>query len=86
MKFLIRVAGSASVSTHWRNFAHAELMFGDVARSWMIQINPDYPGFLLAVLPPGAFFGLALMIVTKNWLDMRPAAAPRAAPVAAEGA
>ena len=24
------------------------------------QFNPDYPGFLLAVLPPGAFFGLAI--------------------------
>ena len=67
-------------------FAHAELMFGDTARAWMIQINPDYPGFLLAVLPPGAFFGLALLIVAKNWLDLRPAAEPRPAPAAAESA
>jgi len=52
-------------------FAHAELMFGDGAKSLMIEINPDYPGFLLAVLPPGAFFGLALLIVAKNWFDLR---------------
>jgi electron transport complex protein RnfE len=83
---LVLLGGLREIIGFGTLFAHAELMFGDVARSWMIQINPDYPGFLLAVLPPGAFFGLALMIVTKNWLDMRPAAAPRAAPVAAEGA
>jgi len=29
---------------------------------------------------------LALLIVAKNWLDLRPATAPRSAPVAAEGA
>ena len=52
-------------------FAHAELMFGDGAKALMIEINPDYPGFLLAVLPPGAFFGLALLIVAKNWFDLR---------------
>jgi len=24
------------------------------------------------VLPPGAFFGLAILIAAKNWLDLRP--------------
>ncbi len=52
--------------------ANAELMFGEAAKSLTIEFNPDYPGFLLAVLPPGAFFGLALLIVAKNWLDQRP--------------
>jgi len=28
-------------------------------------------GFLLAVLPPGAFFGLALAVAGKSWLDQR---------------
>jgi len=37
-----------------------------------IQILPeDYPGFLLAILPPGAFFVLGLMIAGRNWLDAR---------------
>ena len=58
-------------------FAQAELMFGDIAQGWTIQFNPDYPGFLLAILPPGAFFGLALLIVVKNWFDLRPAPATR---------
>ena len=37
-----------------------------------IQILPeDYPGFLIAILPPGAFFVLGLMIAGRNWLDAR---------------
>lgn len=53
-------------------FANAELMFGEGAQSLKLEINPDYSGFLLAVLPPGAFFGLAILIAAKNWLDLRP--------------
>ena len=68
-------------------FAHAELMFGAGAASLMIEINPDYPGFLLAVLPPGAFFGLALLIIAKNWLDLRrPLQQPQALETAADSA
>ena len=37
-----------------------------------LQILPeDYPGFLIAILPPGAFFVLGLMIAARNWLDHR---------------
>jgi len=37
-----------------------------------IQVLPDdYPGFLIAMLPPGAFFVLGLMIAGRNWLDAR---------------
>lgn len=44
-----------------------------------IQILPeDYPGFLLAILPPGAFFVLGLMIAGRNWLDARANARARA--------
>jgi len=82
---LVLLGGLREIIGFGTLFAHAELMFGDAARAWMIQINPDYPGFLLAVLPPGAFFGLALLIVAKNWLDLRPAAEPQPAPAAAEG-
>jgi electron transport complex protein RnfE len=53
-------------------FANAELMFGDGAQILTLKLNPDYPGFLLAVLPPGAFFGLAILIAAKNWFDLRP--------------
>ncbi len=37
-----------------------------------IQVLPEsYPGFLLALLPPGAFILLGCMIAWKNWMDAR---------------
>jgi electron transport complex protein RnfE len=66
-------------------FAHAEIMFGEAAGSLTIVFNPDYPGFLLAILPPGAFFGLAFLIVGKNWLDLHPRAKAVAVEAIAEG-
>jgi len=45
-------------------FSQAELMFG---QAWMtITVFDNYNSFLLAVLPPGAFFGLGLLIAFKN--------------------
>jgi electron transport complex protein RnfE len=49
--------------------AHADLMFGELAKALTIVFNEDYPGFLLAILPPGAFFGLAILIAVKNMID-----------------
>ena len=49
--------------------AHADLMFGESAKALTIVFNEDYPGFLLAILPPGAFFGLAVLIAIKNSID-----------------
>jgi len=50
-------------------FADAHLMFGEGARWMTITIVEDYDGFLLAILPPGAFIGLGLMIACKNYID-----------------
>ncbi len=52
-------------------FANAQLMFGDIGHSMTITFSEDYPGFLLAVLPPGAFIGLGLLIALKNIIDKR---------------
>ncbi len=52
-------------------FSHADLMFGEGAKALTIEFNDDYRGFLLAILPPGAFFGLALLIVAKNLVGMQ---------------
>ncbi len=49
-------------------FAGAEHLFGPAAAGWEVAI-PDYRGFLLAVLPPGAFIGLGLLIAGKNAID-----------------
>jgi len=52
-------------------FANAQLMFGDFGYSLTTVLSDDYPGFLLAVLPPGAFIGLGLLIALKNIVDAR---------------
>ncbi|MFN5745848.1 MAG: electron transport complex subunit E [Methylococcaceae bacterium] len=49
----------------------AERMFGVNAIDWSIRVIPDYQGFLLAILPPGAFIGLGLLIALKNVIDQR---------------
>ena len=67
-------------------FANAHLMFGAGAEALEITLNPDYGGFLLAILPPGAFFGLAALIVVKNWIDLRPAEKAEPAEALPEGA
>ena len=52
-------------------FAGARLIFGDSASAWELSLGGDYPGVLLAILPPGAFIGLGFLIAIKNILDKR---------------
>jgi len=52
-------------------FANAHLMFGELGRSMTITVIEDYRGFLLAVLPPGAFMLLGFMIAIKNVIDAK---------------
>jgi electron transport complex protein RnfE len=50
-------------------FSGVEMIFPGL-EGW--QVLPDaYPGFLLAILPPGAFILLGCLIAAKNWLDAR---------------
>ena len=51
--------------------ANAHLMFGEAARDFSIVLIEDYRGFLLAVLPPGAFIGLGLLLALKNVIDQQ---------------
>jgi len=52
-------------------FADMQLLFGPAAESWKIVLVDDYSGFLFAVLPPGAFVGMGLLIALKNIIDNR---------------
>ena len=51
--------------------ADAQLMFGSIGENLSITVIPNHPGFLLAMLPPGAFMGLGLLIAARNWLQAR---------------
>jgi electron transport complex protein RnfE len=68
-------------------FSQASLMFGELGETLQVTLVPDHPGFLLAMLPPGAFIGLGLLIAARNWLDHRPGKkAARAASLQPTGA
>ncbi len=61
-----------------------DMVFGQAAKGWVLHILPHYQGFLLAILPPGAFIALGLLIAANNWSKARVARRARAAiPVAA---
>lgn len=65
-------------------FAQAHMMFGEAARWITISVFEDYKGFLLAILPPGAFIGLGLLIALKYLIDQRTEVkAKHSAPIAA---
>jgi electron transport complex protein RnfE len=56
---------------HGTLFSGIDLVFGASAKDWVIHVIPNYKGFLLAILPPGAFIGLGMLIAGKNWLNLR---------------
>lgn len=52
-----------------------------------LQLLPEnYPGFLLALLPPGAFILLGCLIAWKNWMDARAMAKAKHSPATPVGA
>ena len=52
-------------------FSGLDLVFGPEAKHFVLTVIPDYHGFLLAVLPPGAFLGLGTLIALRNWAEVR---------------
>lgn len=68
---LITLGGLREIIGQGTLFANADLMFGPAAKDLLLTLGENYPGFLLAVLPPGAFIGLGLLIAIKNSIDRR---------------
>jgi electron transport complex protein RnfE len=65
-------------------FSGVDLVFGEDAKQFVLHVLPGYRGFLLAILPPGAFLALGLLIAANNWKKARAEQRVRAAvPVAA---
>lgn len=51
-------------------FENMHLLFGESARNWTLNVfGENYKGFLVAVLPPGAFLVTGLLIAVKNMVD-----------------
>lgn len=68
---LIVLGGMRELLGRGTLFSQAHLLFGEGARDLSLEIVADYRGFLLAILPPGAFIGLGLLIAIKNIIDRR---------------
>lgn len=68
---LVMLGGLRELLGQGTLFSQAELMFGQGAKWMTIKVVQDYQGFLLAILPPGAFFGLGLLIALKNAFEHR---------------
>ncbi|MFO8153735.1 electron transport complex subunit E [Thioalkalivibrio sp.] len=67
---------------------NAHLLFGEWGRDLRIELFPQEHGFLLALLPPGAFLAMGLLIAVKNLIDagLEARAAPSATTEPAEPA
>ena len=51
-------------------FDGMHLLFGPIAQNWRIDLfGENYKGFLVAVLPPGAFIVAGVLIALKNIID-----------------
>lgn len=50
-------------------FAGMHLLLGEIANDWTLVVFPNYEKFLFAILPPGAFICLGLLMALKNLID-----------------
>jgi len=64
--------------------ADADLLLGDWADALTLRVLPEGWGLLLALLPPGAFIGLGLLVAMRQRLIGRPATEPASLPEGAK--
>ncbi|GGY68871.1 electron transport complex subunit E [Cellvibrio zantedeschiae] len=51
-------------------FNNMQLLFGDAALNWKLNVlGANYPGVILALLPPGAFIVVGFLMAGKNVID-----------------
>ena len=68
---LIFLGGMIELLCKGTLFSGLDLIFGQNYKDLSLEFFSNYEGFLLAVLPPGAFLGLALLIAFTNWIDQK---------------
>ncbi|MFW8590122.1 electron transport complex subunit E [Glaciecola sp. 2405UD65-10] len=66
---LVLLGGMREVLGLGTLFSGADLLFGDWAKNLTIEVYKTDANFLLAILPPGAFIGMGLIIAAKNLID-----------------
>ena len=68
---LVTLGGMREVIGQGTLLAQAHLMFGAFGEHLTLTLIEDYRGFLLAILPPGAFLGLGFLIAGINIINAR---------------
>jgi len=52
-------------------FDQSSLLLGSLGDTLSVSVFENYNGTLLAILPPGAFIGLGLIVAMKNYIDLK---------------
>jgi electron transport complex protein RnfE len=68
---LIALGAAREIIGQGSLFSGAPMLFGPGAENWTLQFSDRPVGFILAILPPGAFIGLALFIALRNFIAQR---------------
>jgi len=71
MVILVVLGGMRELVGQGTLFSDMSLLFGDMANNWKWVVFSDYHDVLFAILPPGAFIGLGLLIALKNYWDQK---------------
>lgn len=67
---LVCVGGVRELLGTGHLFADMQLLFGESARSWQLNIfGSNFPNVIFALLPPGAFIVVGFLIAGKNLID-----------------
>jgi len=68
---LVTLGGMREIIGQGTLLSQAQLMFGAFGEHLTLTLIEDYRGFLLAILPPGAFLGLGFLIAGVNIINAR---------------
>jgi electron transport complex protein RnfE len=68
---LVVLGGMRELAGQGTLLSGIDLVFGAEAKQFVVHVLPGYHGFLLAILPPGAFLALGLLIAAHNWRKTR---------------
>ncbi|WP_439135817.1 electron transport complex subunit E [Pseudomaricurvus sp.] len=66
---LVAVGAIREILGHGTLLADMNLLLGPMAEHWKLTLFNNYPGFLVAILPPGAFIVTGFLIAIKNLID-----------------
>ncbi|MCG6898096.1 MAG: electron transport complex subunit E [Thiocapsa sp.] len=68
---LVALGGMRELVGQGTLFYQANLLLGEAATGLSLSLGAGFQGALVAILPPGAFIGLGLLIALKNLIDAR---------------